>query len=178
MAHGAVTTRSHALAVICPVCGADADAPCMGDSSSTPRSAHLQRHGLAIDLGAPSIEQDPTGRDAREPRVQLTTTREAALAVDCPRCGAVAQKPCLGTLRRTARLCMHIQRHHRAIELGARQIDSRSLARMTSRAEAQEVDCPTCGVAVGEPCRGSDGMPRRAVHRTRQLAVLAVDQDL
>ena len=38
----------------------------------------------------------------------------------------------LGVLRPTARLSMHIQRHHRAIELGARQIDSRRLARMTN----------------------------------------------
>src|SRR5687768_17188044 len=90
----ALTNQWHALAVICPLCGAGTDEPCIGDSS-TPRSAHLQRHALAIELGAPIVEQGDARVEAREPRVQRTTSREAALMVDCPRCGAAAHAPCL-----------------------------------------------------------------------------------
>jgi hypothetical protein len=52
------------------------------------------------------------------------TRRDEALAVVCPRCGAMADEPCIsedGQPRRAA----HVERHRQAIEFGARPLRRR-----------------------------------------------------
>ena len=53
-----------------------------------------------------------------------STTRDEALAVICPRCGAMAEKPCVG-VRDQPRQSSHAERHLQAIELGARPLRRR-----------------------------------------------------
>jgi uncharacterized C2H2 Zn-finger protein len=57
----------------------------------------------------------------QEPR---TTSRGEALAVICPRCGAMADEPCIGEGGQPRR-SSHVERHKQAIELGARPLRRR-----------------------------------------------------
>jgi hypothetical protein len=47
------TTRAHAKAVACPLCGAQPDAPCAGAEGQLRSSPHQERHRAAIAAGAP-----------------------------------------------------------------------------------------------------------------------------
>jgi hypothetical protein len=47
------TTRAHALAVACPLCGASAGDRCRGAEGQVRASPHQDRHQAAIRLGAP-----------------------------------------------------------------------------------------------------------------------------
>jgi hypothetical protein len=49
------------------------------------------------------------------------TSRDEALAVVCPRCGAMADEPCIGEGGQSRR-SSHVERHQHAIELGARPL--------------------------------------------------------
>lgn len=48
-----------------------------------------------------------------------TTTKEEALAVWCPKCNAAPDYACLDEAGKPRTAC-HLERHERAIELGAR----------------------------------------------------------
>jgi uncharacterized C2H2 Zn-finger protein len=56
------------------------------------------------------------------------TRRDEALAVICPRCGAMADKPCIGA-DGEPRQPFHVERHRHAIELGARPLKTRRRGR-------------------------------------------------
>jgi hypothetical protein len=71
-----VTARQQALAVVCPKCGAMADDPCVGRSGPR-RACHIERHELAVRLGAQAAGKSPTRKPAAGYRTELTADAEA-----------------------------------------------------------------------------------------------------
>ncbi|WP_430521663.1 zinc finger domain-containing protein [Alloyangia pacifica] len=95
-------TQEDARSVACPKCKAEADQKCVGLRGQR-EQCHQERHWARQ-------------RQANERPLQRRrgTTREEAIVVDCPYCGVVAGKLCVG--RRGERKRAHRQRHEARIE--------------------------------------------------------------